>query len=75
MSPERILSEVRNEHLFGCMELDVPVPDHLKKKFSEMCPIFKNTDISRDDFGDFMKAYTQRKDDVMAQPRLSNIGS
>lgn len=57
------------------MELDVGVPDHLKKKFSEMCPIFKNTDTSRDDFGDFMKAYTQRKDDFMAQPRLSNIGS
>lgn len=40
MSPERILSEVRNEHFFGC----------------KMCPIFKNIDISRDDIGEFMKA-------------------
>ena len=41
MSPERILSEVRNERLFGCVEVDIRVPEHLKEKFSEMCPIFK----------------------------------
>ena len=40
MSPARILSEVRNERLFGCVEVDIRVPDHLKEKFSEMCPIF-----------------------------------
>ena len=49
MSPEQILSELRNERLFGCVEVDIGVPDHLKEKFSEMCPIFKNTDISRYD--------------------------
>ena len=47
MSPEQIFSEVRNERLFGCVEVDSGVPDHLKEKFSEMCPIFKGTDISR----------------------------
>ena len=51
MSPARILSEVRNERLFGCVEVDIRVPDHLKEKFSEMCPIFKNAEISRDDIG------------------------
>ena len=50
MSTEQILSEVRNERLFGCVEVDIRVPDHLKEKFSEMCPIFKNTEISRDDW-------------------------
>ena len=59
MSPERILTEVRNESLFGCVEVDIRVPEHLKEKFSEMCPIFKNTNISRDDTGDFMKAYAE----------------
>ena len=39
MSPERILSEVRRERFFGCVEVDMRVPDHLKEKFSEMCPI------------------------------------
>ena len=74
MSPERILSEVRNEGLFGCVEVDIRVPDHLKEKFSEMCPIFKNTNISRDDVGEYMKAYAEEYN-IMAQPRRSLIGS
>ena len=49
MSPEQILSEGRNERLFRCVEVDIGVPDLLKEKFSEMCPIFNNTDISRYD--------------------------
>ena len=74
MSAERILSEVRSERLFGCVEVDIRVPDHLKEKFSEMCPIFKNTNISRDNIGDFMKAYAEEHG-IMAQPRRSLIGS
>ena len=74
MSPERILSEVRNERLFGCVEVDIRVPDHLKEKFSEMCPIFKNTNISCDDIGEYMKNYAEEHG-IMAQPRRSLIGS
>ena len=74
MSPEQILSEVRNERLFGCVEVDIRMPDHLKEKFREMCPIFKNTEISRDDIGDFMKVYAEEHN-IMAQPRRSLIGS
>ena len=74
MSPARILSEVRNECLFGCVEVDIHVPDHLKEKLSEMCPIFKNAEISPDDIGDFMKAYADEHN-IMAQPRRSLIGS
>ena len=47
MSPDRILSEVRHEHFFGCMEVDIRVPEHLKEKFSELCPIFKNRNQPR----------------------------
>ena len=74
MSTERILSEVRNERLFGCVEVDICVPDHLKEKFSEMCPIFKNTNISRDDIGEYMQSYAE-ENKIMAQPRRSLIGS
>ena len=66
MSPERILSEVRNERLFGWVEVDIRVPEHLKEKFSEMCPIFKNTEISRADIGDFMRSYAEERN-IMAQ--------
>ena len=74
MSAERMLSEVRNERLFGCVEVDIRVPEHLKENFSEMCPIFKNTNISREDIGDFMKAYAEEHN-IVAQPRRSLIGS
>ena len=74
MSPERILSEARSERLFGCVEVDIRVPDHLKETFSEMCPIFKNTEISRADIGDFMQTYAEEHN-IMAQPRRSLIGS
>ena len=74
MSPKRILSEVQNERLFGCVEVDIRVPDHLKDKFSEMCPIFKNTNISRDDIGEFMKSYAE-ENKIMPQPRRSLIGN
>ena len=74
MSAEQILSEVRNERLFGCMEVDIHVPEHLKEKFAEMCPILKNTSISRDDIGDFMKIYAEEHK-IMPQPRHSLIGS
>ena len=74
MSPTRILREVRSERLFGCVEVDIRVPDHLKEKFSEMCPVFKNTEISRDGIGEFMKTYAEESN-IMAQPRQSLIGS
>ena len=39
-----------------------------------MCPIFKNTNISREDIGEFMKAYAEEHG-IMAQPRCNLIGS
>ena len=74
VSAERILSEVRHERLFGCMEVDIRVPDHIKERFIEMCPIFKNTEISRADIGDFMQTYAEEHN-ILAQPRRSLIGS
>jgi len=56
------------------MEVDIRVPEHLKEKFSERCPIFKNTEISRDDTGEFMKTYAEEYN-IMAQPCGSLIGS
>ena len=47
LTQDQILSSIRNESLFGVVECDVQVPDALKPKFSEMCPIFKNRDFKR----------------------------
>ena len=47
MGMENILAAVRNEVLFDCVECDIHVPDQLRERL----PIFKNTEISRDDIG------------------------
>ena len=61
MTLRTILNSVRNEKLFGCVEFYIHVPEHLPAKFSEMCPVFKNTAISRDDIGEYIKSLCQRK--------------
>ena len=69
-----IVSAIRNKSLFGEVECDIRVPDALKPAFAEMPPIFKNTDISRDDIGEYMKAFAE-KQKIMSRPRRSLIGS
>ena len=56
------------------MEVDIHVPPHLKEKFSEMCPFFKNTNISRENIGEYMQSYAE-ENKIIAQPRRSLIGS
>ena len=56
------------------VECDIHVPEHLRAKFSEMCSVFKNTEISRDYIGEYMKAYAE-ENDIMSRPRQSLIGS
>ena len=74
MTKETILSAVLDGTLFGCVECDIHVPDDLIEKFGEMCPIFKNVEISRNDIGEYMKSYAENNN-IMAQPRRSLIGS
>ena len=73
MSLQTILGAVKNE-TFGCIKCDFHVSEHLREHFSEMCPIFKNTEKSRDDIGEFMKAYAE-ENYIMKRPRWSLIGS
>ena len=67
MTLQTIFDAVRNEKLFGCIECDIHVPEHFRDKFSEMCPIFKNTDISRDDIVEFMNTYAE-ENHIMSRP-------
>ena len=57
MSERQILDHVRNGNIFGTIEVDIMVPDGLKERFQEMPPVFKNTTISGDDIGDYMRDY------------------
>ncbi|KAJ8031107.1 hypothetical protein HOLleu_27721 [Holothuria leucospilota] len=74
LSLQRIVQAIRDDQIFGAIECDIHVPDELKPTFAEMCPIFKNTDISIDDIGEHMKNFAlERK--IMKKPRKSLIGS
>lgn len=62
LNEQPIHQAVVNEQIFGVVEFDIRVPEHLKEHFSEMCPIFKNVYISREDIGEFMKTFAEEND-------------
>jgi len=64
----QILQSVASGSLFGAVECDIRVPELLKEKFAEMCPIFKNCEITRDDIGDYMQDFVE-ENDIMSRPR------
>ena len=57
MSEVQILKKIRDGTLFGMVQCDIKVTEHLEDYFSEQQPIFKNTEIRLDDIGDHMKEY------------------
>ena len=61
MTEETILRAVMENRMVGALEVDLEVPDHLKGKFAEMPPVFKNTHVSRDDIEDHMKTYAEER--------------
>ncbi|KAL8588078.1 hypothetical protein ACOMHN_066299 [Nucella lapillus] len=46
---EGVVRNVEKGKLFGLVQCDVEVPDHLRDFFAEMPPIFKNVDVGLDD--------------------------
>ena len=59
MTQDEILADVCKGHLFGTVECEVSVPDHLKDYFGELQQVFKNTDITRSDISDFMRTFAE----------------
>ena len=74
MTQEEIVAFIRSGDLFGVVEVDIHVPDHLKPYFSEFCPIFKNVEVGREDIGDLMKEFA-KENKFLTQPRRTLIGS
>ena len=74
MTQQQIITAVVDGTLFGMVECDVRVPEHLQDHFAEMQPIFKNANVSRDDIGPFMRNYAEEHD-IMSTPRCMLVGS
>ena len=74
MTQQQIIAAVVDGTLFGMVESDVRVPEHLQDHFAEMQPIFKNATVTRDDIGPYMRQYAE-ENDIMSTPRRMLIGS
>ena len=74
LSEEGLLHVFIDGRLFGYVQCDIEVPEHLRDYFSNFPPIFKNTAVSRDDIGNLMKQYAEKKK-IMVQPRRMLISS
>ena len=68
LSEEQIVQGIIDGRLFGHVQCDIEVPEHLRDYFSNFRPIFKNTVVSRNDIGNLMKEYAE-KEGIMPQPR------
>ena len=68
------MQETKSRRLFGYVQCDLKLPEHLKAYFAIFPPIFKNTVVSRNDIGDLMKEYAE-KEGIISQPRRMLIPS
>ena len=68
------MEEIIDGQLFGSVQCDIEVPEHLRDYFSNSPPIFNNTAVSRDDISNLMKQYAE-KENVMVQARRMLISS
>ena len=74
MTQNEILTAVIDGTLFGMVECDVRVPDNLRENFAEMQPIFKNTTVTRDDIGQYMRQYAEEHN-ILTKPLRMLVGS
>ena len=74
LSEEQLLQGFIDGRLFGYVQCDIEVPQHLGSYFLNFHRIFKSTVVSREDIGTLMRESAE-KEFVMAQPRRMLISS
>ena len=74
LAAEQLLEEIKEGKFFGYLQCYIEVPKNLRPDFANFPPIFKNTLVSKSDFGDLMKNYAE-EDRLLSQPRKMLISS
>ena len=74
VSTENILARVSDGRLFGFVECDVSVPDEKLDYFSEMSPVFKNIELTREHLSPHMKQFAEEFG-FLKQPQRYLVGS
>ena len=67
LSTDSLWDKIRDGSLYGYIQCDLVVPDELKAKFSNFPPIFKNTQVRKNDIGEYMQIYAI-ENDLLKQP-------
>ena len=71
---ETLIEKILADELFGLVQCDVHVPDHLKSYYAQFPPVFKNAEVSLEDVGPHMKALCERYG-YLKTPRRTLISS
>ena len=71
---EQLLKGINDGRLFGYVQCDIEIPEHLQSCFSNFPPIFKSTLVSRENIGNLMREYAE-KESFMTQLRRMLISS
>ena len=74
LNEEQLLQGIIDERLFGYVQCDIEVPEHLRDYFSNSPPIFKKTVGSKNDIADLMNENAE-KEGIMPKPRRMLISS
>ena len=74
LSEIALINKIRSGELFGVIECDVYVPEEKKKHFEDFPPIFKNTNVSREDIGDHMRNVAE-EEGLLKRPQRMTISS
>ena len=74
LSTDSLLAKIKDGSLFGYVQCDLVVPDELKSKFANFPPIFKNTEVGRNDIVDYMKNYAI-ENEMLKHPQRMLISS
>ena len=56
-SEAEIIQNVLNDKLFGFFQVDMEVPEQLRKRFSEFCPLFVISEVPEEQIPQHMKDY------------------
>ena len=70
LSMEILLKRIDEDKLFGYVQCDLEVPEELYERFANFPPIFKNSNVGREDIGDFMREYAEKNDLLMKPQRM-----
>ena len=74
LAAEQLLEEIKEGELFGYVQCDIEVPENSRSKFQNFPLTFKNTLVSKSDFGDLMKNYVE-DERFLSQSRKMLISS